>query len=73
MSVVLLPGWIVNPELTSGELIDLYPGWEVSVEGFNVPVWLLYPSHQHLPLKVRVFIDYVKDNYHSSFPWDAGG
>jgi DNA-binding transcriptional LysR family regulator len=71
MGVALLPQWIVKHELTSGKLIDLFPEWEVGTEDFKVPVWLLYPSQQHLPLKVRVFIDYIKDAYQTGFPWDS--
>jgi DNA-binding transcriptional LysR family regulator len=69
MGIVLLPRWIVHHELTSGELIDLFPEWMAGTEEFKVPVWLLYPSQQHLPLKVRVFIDYVKDAYRAMLPW----
>jgi DNA-binding transcriptional LysR family regulator len=72
MGIALLPRWIVHHELSSGELIDLFPEWQVGTEEFNVPVWLLYPSRQHLPLKVRVFIDYIKDAYRFRYPWDSG-
>jgi DNA-binding transcriptional LysR family regulator len=70
MGIALLPQWIAQGKVTSGELVPLLPGWTVGTTEFVVPVWLLYPSRQHLPLKVRVFIDYLKDCYHAKLPWN---
>ncbi|MFS2012001.1 LysR family transcriptional regulator [Azospirillum sp. CT11-132] len=47
-------GWGVGARLTSGALIDLFPDWH----GERFPLFVYHPSRQHLPAKVRAFIDY---------------
>ena len=71
MGIALLPSWVVHQELASGELVQLFSGWSAGATEFVVPVWLLYPSRQHLPLKVRTFIDYVKGCFHGTPPWES--
>jgi DNA-binding transcriptional LysR family regulator len=71
MGIALLPRWVVHSELISGDLVDLFQTWTVGASAFKVPVWLLYPSWQHLPLKVRIFIDYIKEAYRTSWPWHS--
>ncbi len=70
MGIAILPRWIAHRELATGELVQLFTDYAVGTTEFEVPVWLLYPSKQHLPLKVRRFIDYVKDCFKRSLPWE---
>jgi DNA-binding transcriptional LysR family regulator len=45
----------IQPQLDSGELVDLFPDWPDE----RLPIYALYPS-RHLPAaKVRAFIDFV--------------
>lgn len=60
MGAALLADWIVETELRSGALIDLFPDYQVGMSGFDAAAWLIYPSRSHLPNKVRVMIDYLK-------------
>lgn len=56
----LLANWMIEEDLRSGKLVDLLPEWEATAADFNTAAWLLYPSRDYLPLKVRVLIDYLK-------------
>lgn len=70
MGVTLLPRWVVASELRDGSLIDLFPNHNVTATTFESAAWLLYPSRRHLPLKVRVFVDYLKQKFHKGLPWE---
>ncbi len=70
MGITLLPDWVVQRELASGDLIALFADFAVGVTEFEVPVWLLYPSRRHLPLKVRVFTEFIRERFRSSPPWN---
>ena len=62
---VYAPTHLVLQELTSGALVSVlrdFPGKEVSVDA-------LYPNRQHLPTKVRTFIDLVAKNFRE-IDWD---
>jgi len=60
MGLALLPNWLVAEELQAGTLINVFPNYEVTATGFNTAAWLVYPSRAYVPLKVRVFIDFLK-------------
>lgn len=57
----LLANWIVDADLAAGRLVDLMPGHEATATAFDSAVWLLYPSRAHLPRRVRVVADFLKD------------
>ncbi|WP_413727468.1 LysR family transcriptional regulator [Sodalis sp. RH19] len=50
-----LPDYIVRPALDEGALVSVLDEYAVRAE----PLWLLWPSGPYLPLKTRVFIDYL--------------
>jgi DNA-binding transcriptional LysR family regulator len=57
---VLLGDWLVDADLKAGRLIDLFPDYEPTATNFDSAVWLLYASREHVPQRVRAFIDFVK-------------
>jgi DNA-binding transcriptional LysR family regulator len=69
MGITLLPRWVVHQELANGELAALFTDYAVGVTEFEVPVWLLYPSRRHLPLKVRAFAEFVRERFRGEAPW----
>ena len=74
LGVALLARWISGRELEEGQLIDLFPRYEVTSANFDHPaVWILYPSRAYLPLKVRVLIDYLKARFARRSPWEQVG
>jgi DNA-binding transcriptional LysR family regulator len=64
MGPALLPDWLVAPALAQGALVDVFPEHDVAATTFDTAAWLVYPSRNYLPLKVRVMIDFLKDAMH---------
>ncbi len=62
MGLALLPNWLIDDALQSGTLINVFPDYDVTVTDFSTAVWLVYPSRAYIPLKVRVFIDFLKQS-----------
>ncbi len=56
----LLADWTVDDAIRRGDLVDVFPGYDVTATDFDTGVWLLYPSRAYLPMKVRVFIDFLR-------------
>lgn len=56
--VAILPDWLIEDDLKAGRLVHLLPGWQLTRQG----IYALYPDTRHLPLKVRVFIDFMKNS-----------
>lgn len=61
MGPVMLANWLIDEDLKEGRLVDLFPEYLVTATDFDTAVWLLYPSRAHLPNKVRVMIDFLKE------------
>ncbi|MBV8689096.1 MAG: LysR family transcriptional regulator, partial [Candidatus Eremiobacteraeota bacterium] len=71
MGVILQALWVVGRELKEGVLIDVFPGYSVTAANFPSPAaWALYPSRTYVPLKVRVFLNYLKAQFHDESPWE---
>lgn len=62
MGLVLLPNWLVDDDLRAGSLINIFPDYDVTATDFSTAAWIIYPSRAYVPLKVRVFIDFLRDN-----------
>jgi DNA-binding transcriptional LysR family regulator len=57
---VLLGHWLVDQDVSSGRMIDLFPDHEVTASSFDSAAWLLYPSRAYLPRRVRAVADFLK-------------
>ncbi len=53
--IVLQPNFVVGNDLASGALVPLLPGWRT----MEFSLYAVYLSRQNLPLKVRVFVDFL--------------
>jgi DNA-binding transcriptional LysR family regulator len=62
MGLALLPNWLVGEDLRAGTLINVFPDYAVTGTDFNTAAWLVYPSRAYVPLKVRVFIEFIKNS-----------
>lgn len=60
IGIALRSTWDVGPELKNGTLVCVLPDWSGSR---NVTLSALYPSRQFLPVKVRLFIDFLVGLY----------
>ena len=62
----LLPDWLCADEIKSGELVDLFPDYECTATEFDTSAWLVYPSRSYMPLKLRAFIDFLREKIEGS-------
>ncbi|MBE9003997.1 LysR family transcriptional regulator [Fortiea sp. LEGE XX443] len=62
MGLALLPHWLIGEDLYTGKLVNVFPDYEVTATNFNTAAWLVYPSRAYVALKVRVFIDFLKQH-----------
>ncbi len=60
MGLALLADWLVERDLHSGILVEVFPEFEVTATDFNTAVWLVYPSRAYIPRKVRVFVEFLR-------------
>jgi DNA-binding transcriptional LysR family regulator len=58
----LLAHWMIQPEMHTGRLVDVFPNYRVTATNFETGAWLLYPSRQFLPRRVRVAVDFFKEH-----------
>ncbi|WP_299550208.1 substrate binding domain-containing protein [uncultured Tateyamaria sp.] len=56
----LLANWMTETDLAQGTLVDLFPDHDVTATTFDTGAWLLYPSRNYLPTKVRAVIDFLR-------------
>lgn len=57
VGIALLPLMLIRQELAQGQLQSVLSAWE----GPATDIGAVYPSRQGLPLKVRVFIDFISE------------
>lgn len=58
----LIADWISEDAIASGELVRLFPGFDVAAISFDTAAWLVYPVRDHLPAKTRCVIDFLAKN-----------
>ena len=56
VGVTLLPTYFIQDEIESGKLIELFPKYAAT----RRPIYILYPHARYLPLKTRLFIDFLR-------------
>jgi DNA-binding transcriptional LysR family regulator len=57
LGIGLLPSVIVPGDVAARRLIPILPEYRIE----DVALYAVYPSARHLPVKARVFIDFVAD------------
>jgi DNA-binding transcriptional LysR family regulator len=60
MGPALLPDWLVDEAIATGELIDVFPHHAATATTFDTGAWLVYPSRTYLPNKVRIMVDFLR-------------
>lgn len=66
LGVAILADWLIKDDLGDGQLVALCPDFECTASDFDTAAWALYPNRSYLPQKVRVMIDFLKQNMRSS-------
>ncbi|WED25598.1 substrate binding domain-containing protein [Vibrio sp. DW001] len=57
LGVGRLPDFIAKSYINSAELIQLLPGYNMPEKS----IWAVFPERAYMPVKVRVFTDYLSD------------
>lgn len=55
LGIVCEPDFLVGDALADGRLTRVLPGFDA----MRGDIWAVYPSHRHLSLKVRLFVDHI--------------
>jgi DNA-binding transcriptional LysR family regulator len=68
--IVLQPSFIVGEDLKSGALVEILNQYR----SIKLGVYAIYPTRKHVPLRVRLFVDYLLKAFGDdpeADPWDA--
>jgi DNA-binding transcriptional LysR family regulator len=68
MGIVLEPDFILAPEVRSGRLVPLLPGYAPP----SSSIAAVYPSRRHLSAKVRSFVDFLAQRCAGGQEWTLG-
>lgn len=60
VGIGLLPDYAVTSELAAGGLVELLPDWR---EATDRPISAIFPTREHMPLKVRLLVDVLKRDF----------
>ena len=67
MGISRIPAFVVGPDIRAGRLVEVLADYQMPVKA----LYALFPRRQHLPAKVRVFIDFVVERLGGELPyWD---
>lgn len=56
----LLPNWLVDEDIANRRLVDLFPAYHATATTFDTAAFVLYPNRAFLPTKVRLTIDFLR-------------
>jgi len=59
--------WEVGEDLAAGRLVSLLDEWAAPPVG----IYAVFPQRRHLPLRVRLFIDFLKNTYGNPGYWQT--
>lgn len=59
----LLADWMTNDDIRDGRLVDCFPRLRATATEFDTAAWLIYASRSFLPAKVRVTIDFLREQF----------
>ena len=60
--------WEVEAEVAAGRLVTLLEAFDAPPNG----IYMVFPQRKHLPLRVRLWIDFLKDQYSQPALWRSG-
>jgi DNA-binding transcriptional LysR family regulator len=65
LGVVLQPNFLLEPYLTTGQLVELMPDWRSP----DLGIYALYPSRSFTPPKLRAMVQFLAEEL-AHAPWD---
>lgn len=72
MGLALLPDWLVASEIESGSLVRLFDDHEITPTNFDGAIWLVSPSREYVPLKTRLFTEFILKKFRQGQITGAG-
>ncbi|ROH86265.1 LysR family transcriptional regulator [Pseudomethylobacillus aquaticus] len=67
MGISLMARFIVDDDLKAGRLVRILP----DISGEDSWIWAIYPNTPYVPLKVRVFIDFMLEQFAQHKAWGS--
>jgi len=64
--IVLLPTFLVGPDIAAGRLAVVLPEWSPG----DLGIYAVYAPNRYLAAKTRVFIDFLAERFGLQPPWD---
>lgn len=58
--ISLLADWLIDEDIHSGKLIELFPEYTVSAGNYDTSIHLITPNRSYMPLKIRYLLDFLK-------------
>lgn len=71
LGLVLMPEWLVGPELAKGELIELLA--DHTPDPPSTPLYTVFPPGPYSPVKVRAFIEFLAARFAGDYAWSQAG
>ncbi len=68
LGITVAPTFLLYRHLASGELLPILPDYQLP----TTAAWAVYPSHRHLPRRVRQLIDLMVLRFGDEPYWDRG-
>ena len=65
--IAYLASYLLDDEFENGSLVRLLTEWNADMA---LPIYAVYPRRQHLPPKVRTFIDFLSQQVGNPPHWD---
>lgn len=60
LGIAMMNDWSVREELADGRLVRIFQDFSVSFSEFDNGVYAVFQKSQHLPKKIRLFVDFLK-------------
>ena len=67
LGLILLPEWLVGPELERGRLVEVLAEFEP--DPAIAPLFAVYPPGPYLAPKVRAFVDFLARRFAGDYAW----
>lgn len=57
--IAVLPDFLIKDALKKKEILQVLPEWHLK----EIPLYLIYPSKEYIPLKTRMFIEFIMKSF----------
>ena len=71
LGLVILPTWMVGPDIQRGTLIRVFADYEVSPGALDTSIYAVFPYNRHLSPKVRAMVDFFVERFGECPDWDV--